>query len=143
MPWKIILDSLFEYLKAHNVADLLFKGLVDADGINLSSKTIACVTRGTEAYTSVYNGGEGSVILYVDMFAQYISKDMSEGYDTLDKVEKNVVECVQEWASQDQPCDLVEVMEVRITESGGNMDIPRPIVGSFITLQVDWSLRTL
>jgi len=143
MPWKLILDSLYDYLKAHKASDLLLKGFADAGGINIADKTITCLTRGSESYDSVYDGGEGTCTIYIDMFAQYQSVDMSDGYAIINDLEKNVIGCVKDWASQNMPCEQVEVMEVRITNSGGNTDVERPIIGSYIAIDVDWSMRTL
>ena len=143
MPWYLIIKSLYEYLKAANVADVLIIGIPEAGSIVLDEeKTVLYLARVEESELNIYHGGEGQATIELGFFTASQDPDMSKGYEILNNVELKTQKVLEEWAAQAVPVEGMDTMRIRIGAAGGNPYVERPVIGSFIDLQVDWSLRT-
>lgn len=146
MPWYLILKSLYDYLLAANLADIMALGIPEAGSVGLekAGQTAIYVARNHESNQDVYHGGTGKVTLEVGFFINDEgSTDFANGYLLLSNLEKAAQTVIETWASQDMPCDTVEVIKVEINEAGGNPYCARPVIGSYLSITIDWSLRAL
>lgn len=144
MPWKTLLDSLYDYIKLHSAADYVKKGLPEDVSIVKNNETLVGIARGTEQWHSAYDGGDGEVTLYLNFCTRNDSPDMDDSYDALDALEKDVVDVIRAWAEQDTPAgETIDVMQVQLKNGGGDPYLQRPHVGSYLDVVIDWSRREM
>lgn len=143
MPWYLILKSLYDYLTEAHVADVIKLGIPEANSVMTESGAVVYLSRDSEINPNIYHGGEGSVNLELGFFVTDSDPDFGLGYKKLSDLEKAVQVELESWAAQDMPVAAVEVMHVSVNAAGGNVYCERPIIGSYLNIKIDWSLRTL
>lgn len=142
MPWHDLLVALYNYLAAAGIT--VQQGLPDeGKALSMDGGALTCVSRVSEEMPDVYSGGEGSVTLGLDFIIVVPDADMATGYTKLAALEAKAIDQVKAWAEQDVPCKDCEVMQVKFGGSGGNPNVDRPVVASYLDIDITYSLRTM
>lgn len=145
-PWLLIMQSLRKAFVTYGAAGKIMLGheLPESAG-NVPDGGEICIVRDREIddTQSLYHSGEGSSYFYLHLYVGWFAKDEVKAYENLSALEGRVLEALSAWAD-DPPMDelQMDIGLTKILECTGDLDALRPVLGSRLHIQIDWSKRT-
>lgn len=149
--WYDLIKNLRDYLRALTTppARHIEGGAIDPNGIDLSADATGTsgaifLIRDREPDETIYHGGEGVAVFFVENWIRCDDPDPLVGYQALSDQEDAFKAALATWRQQAGPETVgADVMEVEIEETIGDADSRRPTLGSRTTIRVTWSKRTI
>lgn len=139
MLWIKLLKSLGAHLRAADVADqVIIGGYKPADiRPDPNGRGIVYLLRDRERPADNDLVQDTAVQISVDTWVRSESKDLADGYEALARLERAVMEALRTYEERvTWIADGVQLLRIRITETAGDGDNVRPLVGSRCSLEV-------
>ncbi len=137
--WLKVLESLREHLRAVKIADDVILGGYNPRNVrpNPKGKGLIYLMRDRERPASADLVQDTSVQISLDTWVQSDDKDLTAGYEALARLENAVMDALRRYEETvTWIADGVQLLQLRITETAGDGDSVRPLVGSRCSLEV-------
>ncbi len=139
MLWLKALESLQVHLIKAVIADEVILG--GYNPANVRAKTdgmgVLYLMRDREHPASDDLVESVRITLTVDAWVRSDSKTMHDGYEALARLERDLMEALKRYASEvTWIAEGVQLLHMKITETGGDRDSMRPLVGSRFTVEL-------
>lgn len=139
MLWLTVLKSLRNHLQAAKIADEVIIGGYNPRNVrpNPKGKGLIYLMRDRERPTDNTLVQDMSVQISVDAWVQSDNKNLEKGYEALARLENALMQALRSYEDK-AACDGrdVQLLGVRISETAGDGDSVRPLVGSRCSLEV-------
>lgn len=139
MLWLKALESLRDYLCKVDIADEVILGGYNPANVRAKSdgRGILYLMRDSERPESDDLVASIRVTLTVDAWVRSDSAVMSDGYTALARLERALTETLKQYAAETTWITVgVQLLHLKITETGGDRDSMRPLVGSRFTVEL-------
>ena len=139
MLWLKVLKSLRDYLHASEIADAVILGGYKPGDVrpDENSKGLIFIQRDRERPAGDDLVQDMRVQISVDTWVQSSSKDPTKGYEAIARLEGALMDALRRYEQETvYIADRVQLMRVRIVETGGDGDSVRPLVGSRTSLEI-------
>ena len=139
MLWLKVLESLRDYLRAADIADQVYIGGYKPSDVrpDENGKGLIFIQRDRERPAGDDLVQDMRVQISVDAWVQSSSKDLTKGYEAIARLEGALMDALRRYEQETvYIADRVQLMRVRIVETGGDGDSVRPLVGSRTSLEI-------
>lgn len=139
MLWLKVLKSLRDYLHAADIADQVILGGYKPSDVrpDENGKGLIFIQRDRERPAGDDLVQDMRVQISVDTWVQSSSKDLTKGYEAIARLEGALMDALRRYEQETvYIADRVQLMRVRIVETGGDGDSVRPLVGSRTSLEI-------
>ncbi|EGK59558.1 phosphoribosyl pyrophosphate synthetase [Centipeda periodontii DSM 2778] len=139
MLWLKVLKSLRDYLHAADIADQVILGGYKPSDVrpDENGKGLIFIQRDRERPAGDDLVQDMRVQISVDAWVQSSSKDLTKGYEAIARLEGALMDALRRYEQETvYIADRVQLMRVRIVETGGDGDSVRPLVGSRTSLEI-------
>ena len=139
MLWLKVLKSLRDYLHAADIADQVILGGYKPSDVrpDENGKGLIFIQRDRERPAGDDLVQDMRVQISVDTWVQSSSKDLTKGYEAMARLEGALMDALRRYEQETvYIADRVQLMRVRIVETGGDGDSVRPLVGSRTSLEI-------
>ena len=139
MLWFKVLESLRDYLCAADIADQVYIGGYKPSDVrpDENGKGLIFIQRDRERPAGDDLVQDMRVQISVDTWVQSSSKDPTKGYEAIARLEGALMDALRRYEQETvYIADRVQLMGVRIVETGGDGDSVRPLVGSRTSLEI-------
>ena len=139
MLWLKVLESLREHLRAAKIADDVILGGYNPRNVrpNPKGKGLIYLMRDRERPSNTDLVPDTSIQISLDTWVQSDNENLTVGYEALARLENAVMEALREYEETvTWVTDGVQLMRVRIIETGGDGDSVRPLVGSRTSIEI-------
>ena len=139
MLWLKVLKSLRDYLHAADIADQVILGGYKPSDVrpDENGKGLIFIQRDRERPAGDDLVQDMRVQISVDAWVQSSSKDPTKGYEAIARLEGALMDALRRYEQETvYIADRVQLMRVRIVETGGDGDSVRPLVGSRTSLEI-------
>ena len=139
MLWFKVLESLRDYLRAADIADQVILGGYKPSDVrpDENGKGLIFIQRDRERPAGDDLVQDMRVQISVDTWVQSSSKDLTKGYEAIARLEGALMDALRRYEQETvYIADRVQLMRVRIVETGGDGDSVRPLVGSRTSLEI-------
>ena len=139
MLWLSVLESLRDHLHAAKIADDVILGGYNPRNVrpNPKGKGLIYLMRDRERPSNTDLVPDTSIQISLDTWVQSDNKNLTVGYEALARLENAVMEALREYEETvTWVTDGVQLMQLKITETAGDGDSVRPLVGSRTSLEI-------
>lgn len=139
MLWLKALESLQAHFIKAAVADEVILGGYNPVNVRAKpdGKGILYLMRDRERPASDDLVESVRITLTVDAWVRSDSKEMHEGYEALARLERALMDALRRYAADVAwVAEGVQLLHISITETGGDRDSMRPLVGSRFTVEL-------
>ena len=139
MLWLKALESLRDYLCKADIADEVILGGYNPANVRAKpdSRGVLYLMRDRERPESEDLVESIRVTFTVDAWVRSDSAVMSDGYEALARLEGALTETLKQYAAETTwIVPDVQLLHMKITETGGDRDSMRPLVGSRFTVEL-------
>lgn len=139
MLWLSVLESLRDHMRAAKIADDVILGGYNPRNVrpNSKGKGLIYLIRDRERPASEDLVQDTNVQISLDTWVQSDDKDLTAGYEALARLENAVMDALRRYEETvTWIADGVQLLQLRITETAGDGDSVRPLVGSRCSLEV-------
>lgn len=139
MLWLKALESLRDYLCKADIADEVILGGYNPANVRAKSdgRGILYLMRDSERPESDDLVASIRITLTVDAWVRSDSAVMSNGYEALARLEGALTEALKQYTVETTWIAAgVQLLHLKITETGGDRDSMRPLVGSRFTVEL-------
>ena len=139
MLWLIVLKSLRDHLQAAKIADDVIIGGYNPRNVrpNPKGKGLIYLMRDRERPSNTDLVPDTRIQISLDTWVQSDNKNLAVGYEALARLENAVMEALREYEETvTWVTDGVQLMQLKITETAGDGDSVRPLVGSRTSLEI-------
>lgn len=137
--WLKVLESLRDHLRAAKIADDVILGGYNPRNVrpNPKGKGLIYLMRDRERPASEDLVQDTSVQISLDTWVQSDDKNLTVGYEALARLENAVMDALRRYEETvTWIADGVQLLQLRITETAGDGDSVRPLVGSRCAIEV-------
>lgn len=137
--WLKVLESLRDHLRAAKIADDVILGGYNPRNVrpNPKGKGLIYLMRDRERPASEDLVQDTSVQISLDTWVQSDDKNLTVGYEALARLENAVMDALRRYEKETTYiADGVQLMRVRMIETGGDDGSVRPLVGSRTSLEI-------
>lgn len=137
--WLKVLESLRDHLRAAKIADDVILGGYNPRNVrpNPKGKGLIYLMRDRERPASEDLVQDTSVQISLDTWVQSDDKNLTVGYEALARLENAVMDALRRYEETvTWVTDGVQLMQLKITETAGDGDSVRPLVGSRTSLEI-------
>lgn len=139
MLWLKVIKSIGDHLRAAKIADEVILGGYNPRNVrpNPKGKGLIYLMRDRERPSNTDLVPDTSIQISLDTWVQSDNKNLAVGYEALARLENAVMEALREYEETvTWVTDGVQLMRVRIIETGGDDGSVRPLVGSRTSLEI-------
>lgn len=139
MIWLKVLESLREHLRAAKIADDVILGGYKPSDVrpNEDGKGLIFLQRDRERPVNDDLVQDTRVQVSVDTWVKSSASYLEKGYRALARLEGALMDALRRYEKETTYiADDVQLMRVRIIETGGDGDSVRPLVGSRTTIEI-------
>ena len=139
MLWFKVLESLRDYLCAADIADQVYIGGYKPSDVrpDENGKGLIFIQRDRERPASDDLVQDMRVQVSVDTWVKSSVSYLEKGYRALARLEGALMEALRRYEQETTYiADGVQLMRVRIIETGGDGDSVRPLVGSRTSIEI-------
>ena len=139
MLWLKVIKSIGDHLRAAKIADEVILGGYNPRNVrpNPKGKGLIYLMRDRERPSNTDLVPDTSIQISLDTWVQSDNKNLTMGYEALARLENAVMEALREYEETvTWVTDGVQLMQLKITETAGDGDSVRPLVGSRTSLEI-------
>jgi hypothetical protein len=139
MLWLKVIKSIGDHLRAAKIADEVILGGYNPRNVrpNPKGKGLIYLMRDRERPSNTDLVPDTSIQISLDTWVQSDNKNLTVGYEALSRLENAVMEALREYEETvTWVTDGVQLMQLKITETAGDGDSVRPLVGSRTSLEI-------
>lgn len=139
MLWLKVIKSIGDHLRAAKIADEVILGGYNPRNVrpNPKGKGLIYLMRDRERPSNTDLVPDTSIQISLDTWVQSDNKNLAVGYEALARLENAVMEALREYEKTvTWVTDGVQLMQLKITETAGDGDSVRPLVGSRTSLEI-------
>ncbi len=139
MLWLKVIKSIGDHLRAAKIADEVILGGYNPRNVrpNPKGKGLIYLMRDRERPSNTDLVPDTSIQISLDTWVQSDNKNLAVGYEALARLENAVMEALREYEETvTWVTDGVQLMQLKITETAGDGDSVRPLVGSRTSLEI-------
>ena len=139
MLWLKVIKSIGDHLRAAKIADEVILGGYNPRNVrpNPKGKGLIYLMRDRERPSNTDLVPDTSIQISLDTWVQSDNKNLAVGYEALARLENAVIEALREYEETvTWVTDGVQLMQLKITETAGDGDSVRPLVGSRTSLEI-------
>jgi hypothetical protein len=139
MLWLKVIKSIGDHLRAAKIADEVILGGYNPRNVrpNPKGKGLIYLMRDRERPSNTDLVPDTSIQISLDTWVQSDNKNLTVGYEALARLENAVMEALREYEETvTWVTDGVQLMQLKITETAGDGDSVRPLVGSRTSLEI-------
>jgi hypothetical protein len=139
MLWLKVIKSIGDHLRAAKIADEVILGGYNPRNVrpNPKGKGLIYLMRDRERPASEDLVQDTSVQISLDTWVQSDDKNLTVGYEALARLENAVMDALQRYEETvTWVADGVQLMQLKITETAGDGDSVRPLVGSRTSIEI-------
>ena len=139
MLWLKVIKSIGDHLRAAKIADEIILGGYNPRNVrpNPKGKGLIYLMRDRERPSNTDLVPDTRIQISLDTWVQSDNKNLAVGYEALARLENAVMEALREYEETvTWVTDGVQLMQLKITETAGDGDSVRPLVGSRTSLEI-------
>lgn len=139
MLWLKVIKSIGDHLRAAKIADEVILGGYNPRNVrpNPKGKGLIYLMRDRERPSNTNLVPDTRIQISLDTWVQSDNKNLAVGYEALARLENAVMEALREYEETvTWVTDGVQLMQLKITETAGDGDSVRPLVGSRTSLEI-------
>ena len=139
MLWLKVIKSIGDHLRAAKIADEVILGGYNPRNVrpNPKGKGLIYLMRDRERPSNTDLVPDTSIQISLDTWVQSYNNNLAVGYEALARLENAVMEALREYEETvTWVTDGVQLMQLKITETAGDGDSVRPLVGSRTSLEI-------
>ena len=139
MLWLKVIKSIGDHLRAAKIADEVILGGYNPRNVrpNPKGKGLIYLMRDRERPSNTDLVPDTSIQISLDTWVQSDNKNLAVGYEALARLENAVMEALREYEETvTWVTDGVQLMQLKISETAGDGDSVRPLVGSRTSLEI-------
>ncbi len=139
MLWLKVIKSIGDHLRAAKIADEVILGGYNPRNVrpNPKGKGLIYLMRDRERPSNTDLVPDTSIQISLDTWVQSDNKNLTVGYEALARLENAVMEALREYEETvTWVTDGVQLMQLKITETAGDGDSVRPLVGSRTSIEI-------
>ena len=139
MLWLKVIKSIGDHLRAAKIADEVILGEYNPRNVrpNPKGKGLIYLMRDRERPSNTDLVPDTSIQISLDTWVQSDNKNLTVGYEALARLENAVMDALRRYEETvTWIADGVQLLQLRITETAGDGDSVRPLVGSRCSLEV-------
>ena len=139
MLWLKVIKSIGDHLRAAKIADEVILGGDNPRNVrpHPKGKGLIYLMRDRERPSNTDLVPDTSIQISLDTWVQSDNKNLAVGYEALARLENAVMEALREYEETvTWVTDGVQLMQLKITETAGDGDSVRPLVGSRTSLEI-------
>lgn len=139
MLWLKVIKSIGDHLRAAKIADEVILGGYNPRNVrpNPKGKGLIYLMRDRERPSNTDLVPDTRIQISLDTWVQSDNKNLAVGYEALARLENAVMEALREYEETvTWVTDGVQLMQLKITETAGDGDSVRPLVGSRTSLEI-------
>ena len=139
MLWLKVIKSIGDHLRAAKIADEVILGGYNPRNVrpNPKGKGLIYLMRDRQRPSNTDLVPDTSIQISLDTWVQSDNKNLAVGYEALARLENAVMEALREYEETvTWVTDGVQLMQLKITETAGDGDSVRPLVGSRTSLEI-------
>ena len=139
MLWLKVIKSIGDHLRAAKIADEVILGGYNPRNVrpNPKGKGLIYLMRDRERPSNTDLVPDTSIQISLDTWVQSDNKNLTVGYEALARLENAVIEALREYEETvTWVTDGVQLMQLKITETAGDGDSVRPLVGSRTSIEI-------
>ena len=139
MLWLKVIKSIGDHLRAAKIADEVILGGYNPRNVrpNPKGKGLIYLMRDRERPSNTDLVPDTSIQISLDTWVQSDNKNLAVGYEALARLENAVMEALREYEKTvTWVTDGVQLMQLKITETAGDGDSVRPLIGSRTSLEI-------
>lgn len=139
MLWLKVIKSIGDHLRAAKIADEVILGGYNPRNVrpNPKGKGLIYLMRDRERPSNTDLVPDTSIQISLDTWVQSDNKNLTVGYEALARLENAVMDALRRYEETvTWIADGVQLLQLRITETAGDGDSVRPLVGSRCAIEV-------
>lgn len=139
MLWLKVIKSIGDHLRAAKIADEVILGGYNPRNVRPKpkGKGLIYLMRDRERPSNTDLVPDTRIQISLDTWVQSDNKNLAVGYEALARLENAVMEALREYEETvTWVTDGVQLMQLKITETAGDGDSVRPLVGSRTSLEI-------
>ena len=139
MLWLKVIKSIGDHLRAAKIADEVILGGYNPRNVrpNPKGKGLIYLMRDRERPSNTDLVPDTSIQISLDTWVQSDNKNLAVGYEALARLENAVMAALREYEETvTWVTDGVQLMQLKITETAGDGDSVRPLVGSRTSIEI-------
>ena len=139
MLWLKVIKSIGDHLRAAKIADEVILGGYNPRNVrpNPKGKGLIYLMRDRERPSNTDLVPDTSIQISLDTWVQSDNKNLAVGYEALARLENAVMDALRRYEETvTWVADGVQLLQLKITETAGDGDSVRPLVGSRTSLEI-------
>ena len=139
MLWLKVIKSIGDHLRTAKIADEVILGGYNPRNVrpNPKGKGLIYLMRDRERPSNTDLVPDTSIQISLDTWVQSDNKNLAVGYEALARLENAVMDALRRYEETvTWVADGVQLLQLKITETAGDGDSVRPLVGSRTSLEI-------
>lgn len=139
MLWLKVIKSIGDHLRTAKIADEVILGGYNPRNVrpNPKGKGLIYLMRDRERPSNTDLVPDTSIQISLDTWVQSDNKNLAVGYEALARLENAVMDALRRYEETvTWVADGVQLLQLKITETAGDGDSVRPLVGGRTSLEI-------